>query len=59
MRDKPHHYSPPSTCPTCLAPLSVSGLRCDACEAEVRGRFRHCDFCALDDNQRELLRVFL
>jgi len=37
----------------------VSGLHCDTCDTEVRGHFRHCEFCALDDAQRELLRVFL
>ncbi|MET9023013.1 DUF2089 domain-containing protein [Actinopolymorpha sp. NPDC004070] len=52
-------HTPPSACPTCQAPLSVSGLHCDRCDTEVRGHFRHCEFCALDDAQRDLLRVFL
>ena len=49
----------PTRCPTCGEALSVSGLHCDACETEVRGHFRHCEFCGLSDEQRELLRVFL
>ena len=54
-----HRHAPPTSCPTCQAPLSVSGLHCDACDTEVRGHFRHCEFCALGDAQRDLLRVFL
>ncbi|MGH3488875.1 MAG: DUF2089 domain-containing protein [Actinopolymorphaceae bacterium] len=56
---KARTYAPPQSCPTCQEPLSVSGLRCEACETEVRGRFHQCDFCSLDDAQRDLLRVFL
>jgi hypothetical protein len=56
---KARTYPPPRSCPTCREPLSVAGLRCDHCETEVHGRFRHCDFCSLDDAQRDLLRVFL
>ncbi len=52
-------YAAPSSCPTCQGPLAVSGLHCDRCDTEVRGHFRHCEFCALDDSQRQLLRVFL
>jgi hypothetical protein len=55
----PIRRNPPSTCPTCQGQLAVSGLHCDDCGTEVRGNFRHCDFCALDDAQRDLLRVFL
>ncbi|MBM7783693.1 DUF2089 domain-containing protein [Tenggerimyces flavus] len=55
----PKRHNPPSTCPTCQGQLAVSGLHCDDCGTEVRGHFRHCDFCALDDAQRDLLRVFL
>jgi hypothetical protein len=37
----------------------VSGLHCERCDTDVRGHFRHCEFCALDEAQRDLLRVFL
>jgi hypothetical protein len=37
----------------------VSSLHCDACDTEVSGHFRHCEFCGLTDEQRDLLRVFL
>jgi hypothetical protein len=39
--------------------LSPSEAACDDCGSTIRGRFRTCEFCALDDQQRELLRVFL
>jgi hypothetical protein len=53
------HYATPSRCPTCGSKLHVNGLACDTCDTEVRGHFRTCEFCSLDDDQRELLRVFL
>jgi len=53
------HYPTPTQCPTCRSRLHVNGLRCDTCDTEVRGQFSTCEFCALDDNQRRLLRVFL
>lgn len=59
MAAPPDLHTPPAACPTCRGPLRVSGLACDACGTEVRGRFRHCEFCGLDDEQRALLRVFL
>jgi hypothetical protein len=52
-------YAAPGSCPTCHGSLSVSGLHCAECDTEVRGHFRHCEFCALDDAQHDLLRVFL
>jgi hypothetical protein len=53
------HYATPTRCPTCHSRLHVNGLRCDACDTEVRGHFSTCEFCSLDDDQRGLLRVFL
>lgn len=49
----------PVTCPACAGPLHVSELGCEACGTRVSGQFAHCEFCALSDDQRELLRVFL
>lgn len=52
-------HRPPASCPTCQGALTLTGLACDSCGTEVRGRFHRCEFCALDDDQRALLRVFL
>ncbi|HVX47502.1 MAG TPA: DUF2089 domain-containing protein [Mycobacteriales bacterium] len=52
-------YPSPKVCPTCQAPLTVSGLHCHECGTDVHGNFRRCEFCSLDDDQRDLLRVFL
>ena len=49
----------PTHCPACAAPLYVTELGCEQCETRVSGSFAHCEFCALNDDQRELLRVFL
>lgn len=51
--------APPAACPTCGAAMDISGVHCNACDTSVHGHFRRCEFCALDDEQRALLRVFL
>ncbi|MFT4109371.1 DUF2089 domain-containing protein [Propionicimonas sp.] len=52
-------YRAPSECPVCGGELVTTRLGCHNCGSELAGEFGHCDFCALDDNQTELLRVFL
>ena len=47
-------------CPCCHQPLQVTQLACPACDIRVQGQFeRGCRFCALDDDDRRLLDVFL
>lgn len=53
------HHHPPRDCPVCGQRLVTSRLSCDGCETELTGWFEPCDFCALDADQRQLLRVFL
>lgn len=53
------HHHPPGDCPVCGQRLVTSRLSCDGCETELTGWFEPCDFCALDADQRQLLRVFL
>jgi len=55
----PARHAPPATCPTCGSALDIAALHCDACDTQVSGHFRHCEFCGLTDAQRDLLRVFL
>jgi len=52
-------HRPPSDCPVCGEPLALTRLGCQACGTELSGDFRTCEFCALSDEDRELLRVFL
>lgn len=52
-----HH--PPSDCPVCGAGLVTTRLGCHSCGTELAGEFASCDFCALDERETELLRVFL
>jgi hypothetical protein len=52
-------HRPPSDCPVCGEPLALTRLGCQACGTELSGAFRTCEFCALSDEDRELLRVFL
>ena len=49
----------PTDCPVCGEQLSVTSLGCGSCGTELAGVFAPCQFCALDDKDTELLRVFL
>ncbi len=50
---------PPSSCPVCSSKLAVTRLTCPSCDTELSGAFASCEFCALTDEDREVLRVFL
>jgi hypothetical protein len=56
---EPMEHRPPSDCPVCGAQLAVIGLGCASCGTELAGVFRPCEFCALNDKEIEMLRVFL
>jgi hypothetical protein len=43
----------------CGGKLALTRLSCPDCETELSGVFESCDFCALDAEDREMLRVFL
>lgn len=49
----------PRSCPVCGEGLAVTRLSCAECNTELSGEFAHCEFCALDAQEREMLRVFL
>ena len=49
----------PSDCPVCGAQLAIIRLGCASCGSELAGVFRPCEFCALNDKEIEMLRVFL
>lgn len=52
-------YRAPSDCPVCGGELVTTRLGCHNCGSELAGEFGHCDFCALDERESELLAVFL
>jgi hypothetical protein len=43
----------------CGAQLAVIRLGCASCGSELAGVFRTCEFCALNDKEIDMLRVFL
>ena len=49
----------PRACPVCGATLALTRLSCTECETELSGMFEACEFCSLDADDREMLRVFL
>ncbi len=50
---------PPLNCPVCDERLALTRLTCPACDTELSGGFSTCEFCALTNEDREVLRVFL
>jgi hypothetical protein len=50
---------PPHDCPVCGETLALTRLSCEACGTELSGLFTACEFCALNSDDRALLRVFL
>ncbi len=54
-----HEHRAPADCPVCGEHLSVTRLGCAACGSELSGVFATCEFCALDDADSAMLRVFL
>jgi hypothetical protein len=52
-------YRPPRDCPVCRHRLDVTQLGCDNCGTGLSGQFQPCEFCGLDDADRDTLRVFL
>jgi hypothetical protein len=54
-----HEHRAPSACPVCGDRLAVTRLGCGTCGTELAGLFAPCDYCALDDRESEMLRVFL
>ena len=52
-------YRAPADCPVCGGDLVTTRLGCHSCGSELAGEFGSCEFCALDEKELELLRVFL
>ncbi len=52
-------YRGPAECPVCGGELVTTRVGCRSCGSELAGEFAPCDFCALDERDTELLRVFL
>jgi hypothetical protein len=50
---------PPANCPVCNHRLATTRLTCPDCSTELSGAFTSCEFCALTDDDRDVLRVFL
>ncbi len=50
---------PPHDCPVCGDELALTRLSCSQCGTELSGAFEACEFCSLNAEDRELMRVFL
>jgi hypothetical protein len=52
-------YLPPRQCPVCGDELHLTRLGCATCGSELAGRFASCPYCALREQDRQILRTFL
>lgn len=61
MTERAKHtlHRAPGECPVCGAELITTRLGCRSCGSELAGEFSTCEFCALDERELEVLRVFL
>jgi hypothetical protein len=50
---------PPHDCPVCGDELALTRLSCSQCGTELSGAFEACEFCSLNAEDRDVLRVFL
>lgn len=58
-RTSEHEHRAPTDCPVCGDRLKVTRLGCSSCGTELAGVFSSCAFCALNEKEAEMLRVFL
>ncbi|MCC2593571.1 DUF2089 domain-containing protein [Tessaracoccus sp. OS52] len=54
-----HLYHAPADCPVCGDELIITRKGCLKCGTELAGEFASCAYCALEDSDHEILRVFL
>lgn len=52
-------YHAPADCPVCGDELIITRKGCLKCGTELAGEFASCRYCALDDADGDILRVFL
>lgn len=52
-------HLPPRQCPVCGDELHLTRLGCATCGSELAGRFASCPYCALREQDRQILRTFL
>ena len=52
-------FRPPRDCPVCSSRLQITQLGCPRCGTGLTGHFQSCEFCGLDETERDVLRVFL
>ncbi len=52
-------HQPPRDCPVCGDQLQITRLGCPSCGSELSGRFASCEYCAMGEQDRQILRTFL
>ncbi|HDS30400.1 MAG TPA: DUF2089 domain-containing protein [Firmicutes bacterium] len=48
-----------TNCPVCDSTLNIGRYDCPNCRTSIEGKFKHCSFCKLSDDDRLFTLVFL
>ncbi len=46
-------------CPVCGGKIEVTKIKCVECETSIEGHFKLCKFCALTNEQKSFIDVFI
>lgn len=52
-------YKAPGKCPVCNGKLSITKLGCSRCSTHIEGDFRPCEFCLLEDEELDFIKIFI
>ena len=47
------------SCPSCGGPLTITEVRCDSCDTQVRSHYQPCPFCRLSPEQMNFTLLFV
>lgn len=52
-------YKAPGKCPVCSGEFAITKLTCSTCGSELSGYYEGCRFCALSDEDRYFIEIFM
>lgn len=52
-------YKAPGKCPVCDAKLHITKLGCPRCQTTIEGTYQPCEFCRMEKEELEFVKVFI
>ncbi len=52
-------YQAPGQCPVCQHELTITKLTCEQCHTSIEGQFEPCEFCRLEKEHVEFMKIFI